>query len=103
MFKPYPAPCLACVFLECTRASKSPQRRVTGLFPIHACGDVLGYLLFQMKLNLVIQSLSETRATEQSLPSEPQSSSPNHDISLLRCLHYQVDCRRQATPISGFL
>ena len=103
MVEPYPAPGVARLFLKHSGIPEGSRRSVACLFSAHAGGDVLGYLLFEMKLNLIMLSFSASIATEQSLQPEPESLNPQHDISLLRRFYYQVDCCGQATPILRFL
>jgi len=51
---PYPAPRFPRLFLEQGRVAERSQRGVTGFFRAHACGEVLGNLLFEMELEFVV-------------------------------------------------
>src|SRR5438132_665177 len=42
-------------------------------------------------------------ATEESLQAEQESPSPQHDITILRCLYDKTDCSGEAAPVGGFL
>ena len=54
LFEPNPTPGVPRLSLEEGGVAKSSQRSMAGFLPAHAGGDVLGYLVFEMKLNLII-------------------------------------------------
>src|SRR2546430_17739196 len=75
---------------------------MAGFFARHSCGNVFGNLLFEVKLNFVVQSLSTSMAADESLQAEQESPNPQHDSTILRCFYDQVDCGGEAAPVGGF-
>jgi hypothetical protein len=59
-----PAPGVAGFFLEYGGIAKGAHRGMASLFAAHPCVDVLGDLLFEMKLKLVIESVGSPLAKE---------------------------------------
>jgi hypothetical protein len=51
------------------------------LFLVHPDGNVLRNLLFEMELNLIVESLGGPLPTQKTLQPEPQSLNPQHDIA----------------------
>jgi hypothetical protein len=81
-------------FFEHRCVAKSSQGCVPRLFRVHTGGDILGNLLIKMKLNFIIQSLSDVLTMEQRLQPQPESFGPHYDTPPLRLLHYQVYSNR---------
>jgi hypothetical protein len=59
-----PTPGVGSLFLEVRRIAKPAMSGVTGFFGAHASGDVLGDMLFEMKLHFIVEALRETEAAE---------------------------------------
>src|SRR5262249_48432451 len=84
--QPIPAPRGSCFFIEQSRIAKEAQSCETRFFRPHARGNVLCYLLLQMKVELCLQTRLLVPVAEQRRHRHSQSLHPTHKTPCLRTL-----------------